>query len=316
MVVQKRRMIKMLKIKKFASVALAAALCVTAFAGCGSSNDGGSAAGGDSGASDLSGKSIYVVSREEGSGTRDAFTELTGVMEKDANGEKVDNTAVSAEITSSTSVMMTTVAGNNTAIGYISLGSLDDTVKALKVNGVEATPETVKDGSYTIARPFNIVTKESGVSEVAQDFIDYIMSADGQAVISDEKYVSVADGAAPYEKKDGLSGKVTVGGSSSVTPVMQKLAEAYMAINSGVTVEVEQSDSTTGVTSTIDGVFDIGMASRDLKDSETSQGVTGTVIAMDGIAVIVNNDNTLEDITTDQIKSVFTGETTSWGDLL
>ena len=309
-------MIKMLKMKKFASVALAAALCVTAFAGCGSSKDAGSAAGGDGSASDLSGKSIYVVSREEGSGTRDAFTELTGVMEKDANGEKVDNTAVSAEITSSTSVMMTTVAGNKTAIGYISLGSLDDTVKALKVNGVEPSPETVKDGSYTIARPFNIVTKEGGVSEAAQDFIDYILSSDGQAVITDEKYVSVADGAAAYQKKEGLSGKVTVGGSSSVTPVMQKLAEAYMAVNPGVTVEVEQSDSTTGVTSTIDGVFDIGMASRDLKDSETSQGVKGTVIAMDGIAVIVNSDNTLEDITTDQIKSVFTGETTSWGDLL
>lgn len=305
---------KMLKIKKFASVALAAALCMTAFAGCGSS-DTGSASGGD-GASDLSGKSIYVVSREEGSGTRDAFTELTGVLEKDADGNKVDNTTISAEITSSTSVMMTTVAGNQSAIGYISLGSLDDTVKALKVNGVEPSTDTVKDGSYTISRPFNIVTKTGGVSAAAQDFINYIMSSDGQAVITGEKYVSVVDGADAYKKTDGVSGKVTVGGSSSVTPVMQVLAESYMKANPDVTVEVEQSDSTTGVTSTIDGVFDIGMASRELKDSETSQGVEGTIIAMDGIAIIVNSNNTLEDITTDQIKSIFTGETTSWGDLL
>lgn len=304
----------MLKSKKFIGAALAAIMCVTAFTGCGSSNNGGASAEAGSG-DDLAGKSIYVVSREEGSGTRDAFTELTGVQEKDANGEKVDNTTVGAEITSSTSVMMTTVAGNVSAIGYISLGSVNGSIKALKVNGVEATPENVKNGSYTISRPFNIVTKESGVSEAAQDFIDYILSSNGQEIVTENKYVAIDEGAA-YEKKEGLSGTVKVGGSSSVTPVMQALAEKYMAINPDVTIEVEQSDSTTGVNSAINGVFDIGMASRELKDSETSQGVKETVIAMDGIAVIVNNDNSLEDVTTDMIKSVFTGETTLWGDLL
>ena len=311
--------------KKLIAVTLAAVCVAASLAGCGSSSSSGStdSQGSGSAAASTTAEStdgmsgaISVISREDGSGTRGAFIELTGVEEKNEAGEKVDNTVDTAEITNSTAVMMTTVAGNKSSIGYISLGSLDDTVKALKVNGVEPSPEAVKDGSYTIARPFNIVTKEGGVSEAAQDFIDYILSSDGQAVITDEKYVSVADGAAAYQKKEGLSGKVTVGGSSSVTPVMQKLAEAYMAVNPGVTVEVEQSDSTTGVTSTIDGVFDIGMASRDLKDSEISQGVKGTIIAMDGIAVIVNSDNTLEDITTDQIKSVFTGETNSWGDLL
>lgn len=304
----------MLKLKKFLSAALAVIMCTAAFTGCKASDDNTSA-GGTGANGDIYSKNIYVVSREEGSGTRDAFTELTGVQEKDENGEKFDNTTLGAEITSSTSVMMTTVAGNVSAIGYISLGSMNGTVKALKINGIEATAENVKNGSYPISRPFNIVTKESGVSAAAQDFIEYILSSNGQAEVASNKYVAVSEGSA-YEKKDGLSGTVKVGGSSSVTPIMQTLAEKYMQINPDVTIEVEQSDSTTGINSAINGVFDIGMASRALKDSEISQGVKETAIAMDGIAVIVNNENPLKDAALDTIKSVFTGETTSWGELL
>lgn len=251
-------------------------------------------------------------SREEGSGTRGAFIELFGIETKDADGNKIDNTTDTAEITNSTSVMMTTVAGNEYAIGYVSLGSLDDTVKALKIDGAEPSVDTVKDGSYKISRPFNIVTKD-GLSEVAADFVKYIMSEDGQKVVEDNGYISQGNEGA-YEAA-GLSGKVTVAGSSSVTPVMEKLAEAYKELNPDVEIEVQQNDSTTGVTSAIDGICDIGMASRELKDTETSQGVTGTSIALDGIAVIVNKQNPVDELTSDQVMSIFTGETQDWSDV-
>lgn len=255
---------------------------------------------------------INVVSREDGSGTRGAFIELFGIETEDADGNKIDNTTDTAEITNSTSVMMTTVAGNEYAIGYVSLGSLDDTVKALKIDGAEPSVDTVKDGSYKISRPFNIVTKD-GLSEVAADFVKYIMSEDGQKVVEDNGYISQGNEGA-YEAA-GLSGKVTVAGSSSVTPVMEKLAEAYKELNPDVEIEVQQNDSTTGVTSAIDGICDIGMASRELKDTETSQGVTGTSIALDGIAVIVNKQNPVDELTSDQVMSIFTGETQDWSDV-
>ena len=253
---------------------------------------------------------ISPISREEGSGTRGAFIELFGIETKDADGNKIDNTTDTAEITNSTSVMMTTVAGNEYAIGYVSLGSLDDTVKALKIDGAEPSVDTGKAGSYS--RPFNIVTKD-GLSEVAADFVKYIMSEDGQKVVEDNGYISQGNEGA-YEAA-GLSGKVTVAGSSSVTPVMEKLAEAYKELNPDVEIEVQQNDSTTGVTSAIDGICDIGMASRELKDTETSQGVTGTSIALDGIAVIVNKQNPVDELTSDQVMSIFTGETQDWSDV-
>ena len=246
---------------------------------------------------------ISVVSREDGSGTRGAFIELFGIEEKNDAG---------AEITNSTSVMMTTISGNTEAIGYISLGSLNDTVKAVKIDGAEATVDNIKSGAYKIARPFNIATKAE-VSEVAADFIKYIMSEQGQKVVEDNGYISQGNEGA-YEAS-GLSGKVVVAGSSSVTPVMEKLKEAYNALNPDVTIEVQQSDSTTGVTSAIEGVCDIGMASRELKDSELEKGVTGTVIAMDGIAVIVNNDSPVEELTSENVKAIFTGEVTDWADV-
>lgn len=259
-------------------------------------------------AAEVSGE-ITVVSREEGSGTRGAFIELTGVEEKNADGVKVDNTTEEAVVTNSTNVMMTTVAGDESAIGYISLGSLNDTVKALQIDGVDATVENIKNGTYTLARPFNIATKE-GLSEVAQDFVNYILSAEGQQVIADNKYIPLDDAPA-YEGKQ-VSGKIVVAGSSSVTPVMQKLAEAYQVVNPNAEIEVQQSDSTTGMQSAIDGICDIGMASRDLKDSEKEAGLNGQTIAMDGIAVIVNQNNDLTTLTLAQVKSIFTGEATEW----
>ena len=255
---------------------------------------------------------ITVVSREDGSGTRGAFIELVGIETKDADGNKVDNTMDTAEITNSTSVMMTTVAGNEAAIGYISLGSLNDDIKALKVDGVYPSVETVKDGTYKIARPFNIVSKE-GLSAGAQDFVDFILSDEGQKVVEENGCISNGS-TGPYKGK-ATGGKITVAGSSSVTPVMEKLKEAYIALNPDVEIDIQQSDSTTGISSTIEGICDIGMASRELKDSESSVGLEATVIAMDGIAVIVNNKNALEDITSENIMKVYTGQITTWEEL-
>lgn len=255
---------------------------------------------------------ITVVSREDGSGTRGAFVELFGIEQNNDAGEKVDYTTDDAEITNSTSVMMTTIAGNPGAIGYISLGSMNDTVKAVRIDGAEASVENIKSGEYKIARPFNIATGEH-VSEQAADFIKYIMSDEGQAVVEENGYIS--QGSEGTYTAANLSGKIVVAGSSSVTPVMEKLKEAYEVLNPNATIEVQQSDSTTGMTSAIEGVCDIGMASRELKDSETAAGLNASVMAMDGIAVIVNNDSPVEELTSDHVKAIFTGEVTSWEDL-
>lgn len=257
------------------------------------------------------GEYISVVSREDGSGTRGAFVELFGVEQKDENGEKVDYTTEEAIITNSTDVMMTTVAGDENAIGYCSLGSLNDSVKAVTIDGAEATVENIKSGTYAIARPFIIVTKD-GISEVAQDFINFILSAEGQAVVTDKGYISVTENAAAFAS-DGSEGKIVVAGSSSVTPVMEKLKEAYETVNANVEIEIQESDSTTGVTAAMDGTCDIGMASRDLKDGET--GVTATQIAMDGIAVIVNNNSEINDLSKDTVMNIFTGAYTTWDEV-
>lgn len=262
-------------------------------------------------AADLSSDPITVVSREDGSGTRGAFIELFGVEEKDADGNKVDNTTEEASITNNTAVMMSTVAGDVDAIGYISLGSLNDSVKAVKIDGVEATADNIKSGEYKVSRPFNIATNGE-VSDVAQDFIDYILSPEGQAVVEENGYIAVDSTDAESTQPEG---KIVVAGSSSVTPVMEKLKEAYAEVNPNAEIEIQQSDSTTGMTSAIDGICDIGMASRDLKDEELETGLTATTIANDGIAIIVNNDNPTDDLTADQVKSIYVGEVTTWGDL-
>ena len=257
-------------------------------------------------------QTITVVSREDGSGTRGAFIELFGIEEKDASGKKVDNTTDDATITNSTEVMMTTVAGDEAAIGYTSLGALNSSIKALKVDGAEATAANVKSGTYKISRPFNIATKGT-VSEVTQDFINYILSADGQKIVESNGYISQGNSGA--FTSNGASGKIVVAGSSSVTPVMEKLLEAYQKVNTGAKIELQESDSTTGMTAAIDGTCDIGMASRELKDSEKSAGLTNQVIALDGIAVIVNNKNSASNITSEQVKAIFTGETTDWSNV-
>ena len=289
--------------KKIITLALAFVM-VFSMVACGN-NDEPQEEGGET----TGGGAITVISREEGSGTRSAFTELMGILVDD-----VDNTTQSAEISQSTSVVMTTVAGNASAIGYISLGSLDDSVKAVKVDGVEATVDNVKSGDYAVSRPFLVVTKD-GLSEVAQDFIDFIMSADGQQIIGDEGYISIDDAAAAYEEKSGMSGRIVLAGSTSVSPVMQVLADAYKAIYPDVEIEIQQTGSGAGITSTIEGACDIGMSSRALEDSEIAEGIEGTTIALDGIAVIVNQENAVEDLTSEQIRQIFTGEITDWADV-
>lgn len=255
---------------------------------------------------------IYVVSREDGSGTRGAFIELFGIEQKNEAGEKIDHTVETAEITDSTSVMMQTIAGNAAAIGYISLGSLNDTVKALQIDGVEANAENVKSGAYKIARPFNVAVT-ANVSAEAQDFLSFILSAEGQAVVEEANCISQGNTGA--FAGGSVSGKIVVAGSSSVTPVMEKLKEAYNAVNPNLTIDIQQSDSSTGMTSAIDGLCDIGMASRDLKDSELEAGLTPTAIALDGIAVIVNNESEMTGLTSDQVRAIFMGEITEWSEV-
>ena len=263
--------------KKFLAIVTAALIGTTAFAATASAASG----------------AIDVISREDGSGTRGAFIELFGIEEK--QGDE-------------------TVAGDENAIGYISLGSLNDTVKAVKIDGAEASAENVANDTYKVSRPFNIITTDK-LSDAAKDFENYILSSDGQQIVEDNGYIKVADDAKAYEQSDA-EGKVVVAGSSSVTPVMEKLKEAYEKANGGkITVEVQQSDSTTGITSAAEGICDIGMASRELKDEETTENLTATEIARDGIAVVVNNDNDIDELTSDQVKAIFTGETTDWEDL-
>ena len=275
----------------FTSVALAAAM----LASCGGSSD-----------------KITVISREDGSGTRGAFIELTGIEEKDSNGNKTDNTKKDALICKSTDVVLTQVSGDKNAIGYISFGSLNDTVKALKVEGVEPSTATIESGDYKIVRPFNIAVKD-GLSDAAQDFENYILSSEGQDIIEKAGYIKIDKSAAAYASNNA-SGKVVVSGSSSVTPVMEKLAESYQKANTNVTVDVQQSDSSTGIKDAINGTSDIGMASRDISDDELSQGIKSVTIAQDAIAVIVNKDNAVDDITMDEIKAIYTGSKTTWSD--
>lgn len=292
------------------TILLAGVLALSALTGCKSAPEDDQSSPED--AFDTS-SSIGVISREDGSGTRSAFIELFGIEQKDADGNKVDFTTDMASITDSTSVMMTTVSGDLYSIGYLSLGVLNDTVKAIQIDGVDATTENIKSGDYKIARPFNIATKED-VSETARDFINFIMSADGQTVIEDNGYISVSDAEAYSASVD--SGKIVVSGSSSVTPVMEKLKEAYLVKNPNVTIEIQQSDSSTGIMDTIDGTCDIGMLSRELKDSELEKGLISMTIAMDGIAVIVNNDSPVDGLNSEQVRSIFTGEATVWSDIL
>jgi len=292
--------------KKLMSIMLLLAMALSVLTGCANSGSPSAAA-----SSFDTAKSISVVSREDGSGTRGAFIELFGVEVKGDDGSKKDMTTKEAIIANQTSVVMTNVAGDKYAIGYISLGSLGDTVKAVQIQGVEATADYVKNGTYPIARPFNIATKGEPTG-LAKDFADFILSAEGQDVVA-KSYIAIADNAPAYAG-DKPSGKIVVAGSSSVTPIMEKLKEAYLAVNPDATIEIQESDSSAGMTAAIDGTCDIGMASRELKDSELEQ-LTPTQIAVDGIAVIVHNDNPLANLTKEQVRSIYTGETQKWSEV-
>lgn len=293
--IRKRFYIMKTRTSKLAAIFTSVALAATMLASCGGSSD-----------------KITVISREDGSGTRGAFIELTGIEEKDSNGNKTDNTKKDALICKSTDVVLTQVSGDKNAIGYISFGSLNDTVKALKVEGVEPSTATIESGDYKIVRPFNIAVKD-GLSDAAQDFENYILSSEGQDIIEKAGYIKIDKSAAAYASNNA-SGKVVVSGSSSVTPVMEKLAESYQKANTNVTVDVQQSDSSTGIKDAINGTSDIGMASRDISDDELSQGIKSVTIAQDAIAVIVNKDNAVDDITMDEIKAIYTGSKTTWSD--
>ena len=276
-----------MKLKKIVATLLVATLAIGTMVGCKSTGNDNTADGEKTENTGASGD-ITILSREDGSGTRGAFVELFGI-EEEKDGEKVDMTTEDAKITNSTSVMM-------------------NTVTAVKIDGVEATAENVSNGTYKIARPFNIATKGEDLSEAGVDFVNFILSKEGQQVITDNGYISVGEGEA--FTSNNASGKLTIAGSSSVTPVMEKLVEAYNKV-----IEVQESDSSTGMQSTIDGLCDIGMASRALKDSETGAGLVATEIAKDGIAVIVNNDSGITDLTSDQVKQIYTGEILTWDEL-
>lgn len=306
-------------VQKFFAGALALMTAVS-LAGCGGSAEGDAGAAAPASRTDntISGaaasdfdatRMINVITREDGSGTRGAFVELFGIEEKGDDGTKTDRTTKEAAVARATDVMMATVAGDEYAVGYISLGSMNDTVKALEIDGAAASGESIKSGAYKIARPFNIATKGAPTG-LAADFIDYIMSAEGQQVIEDNGYIKAADGAAPFAGTKP-AGKIVVAGSSSVTPVMEKLSEAYRALNSAATIEIQQSDSTAGMTGVLDGTCDIGMASRELKDTETAE-LTGLAIANDGIAVVVSPNNPVNGLTSAQIKDIYTGAITTW----
>ncbi|HHX60896.1 MAG TPA: phosphate ABC transporter substrate-binding protein [Epulopiscium sp.] len=254
---------------------------------------------------------ISVISREDGSGTRGAFTELIKIEEKDANGNKVDHTTKEATIAPKTDVMLANVSGDELAIGYISLGSVNESIKAMKIDGVEPTSKNVKNGTYKIARPFNIAIKGDATG-LTKDFIIYILSAEGQEVVA-ESYIPITDGAPKYSG-DAPAGKIVVAGSSSVTPIMEKLKEAYELINPNAEIEIQLSDSTSGMNAAIDGICDIGMASRSLKDSE-KEALNGIEIAIDGIAVIANKTNSRDDLTTENVKDIFTGAVTKWSEI-
>ena len=321
-----------MKLRKLLTLTLAVVMTTAVFTGCGSDKSSGENAGteGTEAVSEWDATNdITVVSREDGSGTRGAFIELFGIEQKDAEGKKVDYTTVEATITNNTEVMMQTVSGNEYAIGYVSLGSLsndvkavkidgaeateeNNDVKAVKIDGAEATEENIKNGTYKVFRPFNIATKGE-ISDIAQDFINYILSEEGQKVVSDNGYIAL-DGAKPFES-NGATGKVVVAGSSSVTPVMEKLKEAYLKVNPEAEVEINQSDSTTGMTNTMEGICDIGMASRELKEEELAE-LTPIVIANDGIAVIVNKESTVDELSSEDVKTIFTGEAVTWDEIV
>lgn len=287
-------------------------IAMAMLAGCSSTPAASTGASDASGSDFDSSNDITVISRESGSGTRGAFIELTGVEEKQGD-QKVDMTTDDAQVVNSTSVVLTTVETDPYAIGYVSLGTLNEKVKAVKVDGAEATADAIKAGQYKLSRPFNIATKGEATNEIVKDFMAYILSTEGQQIVTDNGYIALDDTKA-FEGTQP-SGNIVVGGSSSVSPLMEKLIEAYNKVNPNASIDLQTSDSTTGMTSCAEGSYDIGMASRELKQEELDSGLKNTVIATDGIAVIVNKENPTDELSSDTIKSIYTGETTTWDEV-
>lgn len=304
------------------TLSAAALLMAAAFAGCSgntTSASSNSSSAADSSAADSTASKldtdITVVSREDGSGTRGAFVELMGIEQKNEAGEKEDMTRGDAEISNSTNGVMMSVAGNVDAIGYISLGSLNDTVKALDVNGVECSVADIKSGDYVVARPFNVCYQQTKLdgNAAAKDLIAFIESDDGQKIIADNGYIAI-DSTGAYAPS-GVTGAISLNGSTSVGPIMEKLCEAYKALNPDVSIDIQQTGSGAGITSATEGTCDIGMSSRELKQEELDAGLTEMKIADDGIAVIVNLENPIENITSDEVMKIYTGEINNWSEL-
>ena len=254
----------------------------------------------------LMAQDIFPISREMGSGTRGAFVEIFGIQ-KEVRSKKVDATTQKAEVTNSTGVMMTTVANSANSIGYISLGSLNDTIKAVSIDGVSPSVQNINNKTYGISRPFNVVTKT--MNPVIEDFLKYALSKEAKGIVEKAGYISVAKDSYVSTKP---SGKIIIAGSSSVTPLMEKLKESYEKINPNVEIEIQQSDSTTGVNSVVEGIADIGMASREIKESELKKGINTQVLAIDGLAVIVNKENPISNLKKEDVRKIFLGEITSW----
>ncbi len=289
---------------------IASTLILAACGNGGETSEEGGSEGAGSGSDFDASTTINVVSREDGSGTRDAFTEITGVLVEEGDTEQ-DQTYQGATIQNSTNGVMQSVGSDTYAIGYISLGSVDDTVKAINVDGVEPTGENVASGDYAIARPFNIAYSGE-LSEAAQDFWNFVFSQEGQAIVEEQGYIESPDATGePFEANENASGSISVVGSTSVTPVMEALSEAYPG---DAQVDITSNGSSAGMTAAIDGSADIGMASREL-DEEEQGTLESQAVAMDGIAVIVNNENTTEDLALEEIRQIFTGEITTWDEL-
>ena len=272
-------------------------ICVIAFCGCGNDEDTVGVQG-----------EVSLITREDGSGTRDAFAELLGIV--DENG--YDLISDTAEVTNSTAVMITSVMGNPYALGYISLGSLCDEVKVLSVDGVKPSAENVKSGDYKVARTFNVVYKDGELSATAEDFMKFVLSAEGQQIVEETGFISAVDGES--YTPSGITGKVTLAGSTSVAPVIEAMADKYKELNPDVTIEIQQTGSSAGISSTLEGVCDIGMSSRELKDTELNE-LKCVEIAMDGIVLIVNHENLINNLSSEEINRLYTVEILKWEEL-
>ena len=281
----------------------------TGSANTGSENTSNDSSADSSGSNDTSNfdadRIIAVFTREEGSGTRDAFVSTTGVG---------DDMYIEAVVVSETNELLTKVEESEHAIGYVSVGSLSDRVKALSISGVIPSDETIKDGTYTIQRPLLVcVNEQNAQNDIVNDFIDFMLSAQGQAV-SSTRWTAIDDNAPQYSPS-GLSGTIRVGGSTSVDPLMQGLRQAYIALNPNVQIEISGGGSGTGISEATSGVIEMGMSSRALRDNE-KEALADITIALDGVAIIVNPANPMTDITTEQVREIFTGEITRWTDLV